>query len=469
MSDFRGTGGTGSGSPDVNLTGNLTVALVLTVVGNAILQAITGTSLVLTGALTAASATIAGAIGSATATFQGVTATLTGLLSAGSAAFAGAITSVTNITASGTLQANVVSGNAITNIDGRMSPYSGMGFKNRFSNPRFLVNQRVYSTSTAANRIADRWTWSPTLTAGSCTAALLPSTTSDYKGNKVRFTCTTINTSPGAADVTFFRTAIEGNVISDWYLGTAGAKTVTLRFRANASVACKVVLIFRNAANNRYFAFPITIAAGSTIYSFQLPLDTTGTWAIDNTIGFDCFIVLQAGSSFTGAAIGAWTAGTSKFVSATTDCDLMGTAAKWVEFEDFGIETGNSETLYEVRPYWVELIHCMRYFEKSYDQGTAIGTATNTGAVFTFLPVTAAVSNLSMQGLYKVNKRVSTPTINVYSTGTGTVSQIRDATSSADKAATVIIVGETSFLASAVWPAVSINAQMQWTSEAELI
>jgi hypothetical protein len=45
------------------------------------------------------------------------------------------------------------------------------------------------------------------------------------------------------------------------------------------------------------------------------------------------------------------------------------------------LEVGTVATPFEHRPYGTELSLCQRYFEKSYNQDTAVGTVTTNGAV----------------------------------------------------------------------------------------
>jgi hypothetical protein len=71
-----------------------------------------------------------------------------------------------------------------------------------------------------------------------------------------------------------------------------------------------------------------------------------------------------------------------------------------------------------------ELADCQRYFEKSYDQATALGTATTNGCI-NYALVSDGGSNALVTVLYKVVKRKATPnSITVYSSPTGTAGKI---------------------------------------------
>jgi hypothetical protein len=62
-----------------------------------------------------------------------------------------------------------------------------------------------------------------------------------------------------------------------------------------------------------------------------------------------------------------------------------------------------------------ELAACQRYFETSYDAGTALGTATETGMVGNYWNVSSNQTGYMGQNvLYKVSKRITAPTITIY-------------------------------------------------------
>jgi hypothetical protein len=109
-----------------------------------------------------------------------------------------------------------------------------------------------------------------------------------------------------------------------------------------------------------------------------------------------------------------------------------------IEFTGMQLELGGQATPYEYRPISDELALCQRYYEKSYDIGTAPGTATSTGNI-DFYGSSDATSNVVVTVPYKVTKRIIPATITFYNTsgaastwsyrrngasGTGTASSI---------------------------------------------
>lgn len=79
------------------------------------------------------------------------------------------------------------------------------------------------------------------------------------------------------------------------------------------------------------------------------------------------------------------------------------------------LEVGSTATSFDYRPYGTELQLCQRYFEKSYDTGTAVGTNTSTNAVYNY-GSTDQFSSLVASVPFKVEKRAS-PTMTGYQTG----------------------------------------------------
>jgi hypothetical protein len=110
-----------------------------------------------------------------------------------------------------------------------------------------------------------------------------------------------------------------------------------------------------------------------------------------------------------------------------------------------------------------ELVLCQRYYEKSYDLETAIGTITNVGArKIDRMNLTAAQSSPNMYVTRKRGPAVGT----VYSPVTGTVNRVRDLSSSSDTVASVdnVFLGEMGFIVDFT----SVNgAPYSWHFEAD--
>jgi hypothetical protein len=144
-------------------------------------------------------------------------------------------------------------------------------------------------------------------------------------------------------------------------------------------------------------------------------------------------------------------------------------SGKHVYLADAQLEIGPKCTTIEKRSYEYELALCQRYYEKSYDIGTAIGTVTTIGAAGWTSSLGSAYSP-SMH--FKVRKRTA-PTITVYSTQNGSSGYVASYNGSesfnANCSATVTHAGENGFIVyySSGWSS-SYTWRCQYVADAEL-
>jgi len=133
------------------------------------------------------------------------------------------------------------------------------------------------------------------------------------------------------------------------------------------------------------------------------------------------------------------------------------------------LERGNVATPHEARPYGEELGLCQRYYEKSYNLGTAIGTATNAGAYMSTGNMGASTTSYILTALrFQVRKRAA-PTILTYDKAGTAGKMTRDnvGVGASSENASVDHIGETG----ARLYCTGSNAQMilfHYTADAEL-
>jgi hypothetical protein len=112
-----------------------------------------------------------------------------------------------------------------------------------------------------------------------------------------------------------------------------------------------------------------------------------------------------------------------------------------------------------------ELAACQRYFEKSYNQATAVGATNNYDSAVLF---DNAGGGTRHNVQLKVVKR-SAPTITYYNPETGTSGQIRNTTTSGNvTASAAIYIGQGSFNTDGGIIGTSDYGVYQWTASAEL-
>jgi hypothetical protein len=134
------------------------------------------------------------------------------------------------------------------------------------------------------------------------------------------------------------------------------------------------------------------------------------------------------------------------------------------------VEKGSIATPFEQRPIGTELALCQRYYEKSYDLGTALGTSTIVGAFFSgsAAPTTGYIVTSVP---YKVSKRKSSPTLSIWDTMTGASGKVtRETYGSSQQSVTGSLdgSGENSFRALSSSGANANGISFHWASEAEL-
>jgi len=177
------------------------------------------------------------------------------------------------------------------------------------------------------------------------------------------------------------RQQVEGFNFADFGFGTAAASSVTLSFWVRSNLTGTFGGSLRNSASNRSYPFTYAIAAANTWEQKTVTIagDTTGTWiGATSGIGVSLNFSLGAGATFSGTA-GAWAG--ANYTSATSATSVVGNSGNILYITGVQLEKGTAATSFNARPYGTELALCQRYYCKSYETGTAPGSATALGIV----------------------------------------------------------------------------------------
>jgi hypothetical protein len=289
-------------------------------------------------------------------------------------------------------------------------------FKNRIINGAMVIDQRnagaSMSTASGSNFFTvDRWKTNYTQTskytiqqnAGSVTP---PAGFSKYLGATSSSAYSVV-----AGDFFLFRQPIEGFNTADFAWGTASAATVTLSFWVRSSLTGTFGGSICNNGDTRSYPFTYTVSVANTWEqkTVTIPGDTSGTWETGSSAGVVITFGLGVGSTYSGTA-NAW-AGTA-YYSATGATSVVGTNGATFYITGVQLEKGSTATSFDYRPYGTELVLCQRYFEMSYDIGTAPATATTTGIRYTANGISGAVPGAGGV-VFQVQKR-SAPTVATY-------------------------------------------------------
>lgn len=318
--------------------------------------------------------------------------------------------------------------------------------KNYIVNGAMMVSQENGSTAvTAAGSYPVDQFFIDYAMGGTLTAAQIASVTPSGSPNRLRVAVTAADASVAAGDIVYLAQRIEGLRVADLLFGTASAKTITVQFgvKAPAGTYC---LVITNASSNRSYVSEYVISAGEAntdvVKSVTVPGDTSGTWAKDNTSGIQVRFCLMAGSTFQQAA-GSW--GTGNVAGSSNQFNFMGTLSNVFELFDVGLYEGAAAPAFQVPDFSSELALCMRYWEKSYDYATALGSVTLTNCSGFFVNGLSASTQGGFTITFQARKRATAPGLQAYSPNTGAAGQAYDAQANVDRAATLDLAGDRGF------------------------
>lgn len=323
--------------------------------------------------------------------------------------------------------------------------------KNAIINGDYRINQRLFSsTTTSATYGFDRWT---TFIAGDGTCTYSAQTFTAGTAPVVGYEAINFARLLTASQTTSAVASRLEQSIED--VRTFANQTITISFWAKAASGTPKIAVEMTQGFG---------SGGSTsvnTYAGQVTLSTS--WAR--------YSVTVAIPSISGKTIGTGSALITRlYVSAGSDFNAR-TGSLGIQNNTFDIwgvqvESGSTATPFQTATGSLEgeLAACQRYYEKSYDQATALGTSTNTGAS----AGTRASGGWATPIRFAVTKR-STPTVTVYSTATGTSARIRNRDAGSDEVASASDIGQTGLPnVSGTGGTAGVLYTWQWEASAEL-
>ena len=245
--------------------------------------------------------------------------------------------------------------------------------------------------------------------------------------NSLKFDCTTADSSP---DYVVFFQLLEGQDLQQVQKGTSSAQKLTASFYVRSSKTGTYQVNIRDLDNNRLVGASYAISSADTweYKTVTFPADTTGTFDNDVNASLQLEWWLAAGSDYTGGAVPtAWEARVNTDRAAALNVAIGASTADDFYITGIQLEVGEKATEFSHEPFSVTLAKCQRYFETSYPPGTSVGSVSAT-APTAYNTVTGFFR--SWQD-FKVTKR-ATPTVNFYSSDTGTVDKLYNAHTTSD-------------------------------------
>ena len=248
----------------------------------------------------------------------------------------------------------------------------------------------------------------------------------DGFGHSLKLTTTTAEGSVGADDaLRAIEYRIEGQDIQQLNYGSSSAQKVTLSFYVKSSLTgTYAVSLKASSATDRVISSTYTISSANTWERKTLTFDGDTSVAItnDNANRLTIFFCAGSGSDFTSTDSTSWIDYVSTGLHFGQTAQLQNTLNATWQITGVQLEVGEQATPFEHRSFGEELGLCQRYYQKSYDYGTAIGASTTIGAIFS--RIGTSVSNQPVQVVFPVSMR-GEPTDTIYSLA-GTAGSVSD-------------------------------------------
>ena len=323
--------------------------------------------------------------------------------------------------------AKIADGDVTTvKIDDEAVTLAKMGFnsfrKNTIINGDMNVWQRGTSFAAIANgaACADRWIYQKS---GAMVHDISRSTdvpTVAQAGRLFNYSllvdCTTADAAIAAGDFCWIRQAVEGY---NWL--PLAQRACVLSFWVKATKTGTYCAWFLNGGSDRAFISEYTVLASDTWEKKTILLTASpsaGTWDYTTGAGVYVGFTLAVGSTRHTTA-GSWQAG--DFQGTANQVNACDDTANNFRITGVQLEAGSVATEFEYLTFQDVLALCQRYFEKSYNQSTALNTGDDIGVS----SVSTHVADTRRWGRdrYRVTKR-ATPTVTVYSQADGAAGNV---------------------------------------------
>jgi hypothetical protein len=232
--------------------------------------------------------------------------------------------------------------------------------------------------------------------------------------NSTKVLCTTADASPAAGDELYFEQRIEGQNLQQVKKGTAAAEQLTLSFWVKANVTGTYIAWLLDNDNTRSISASYTISTSATWEkkTITFPADTTGAFDNDNALSLVVRWYLGVGSNYTSGTLGTTWASRVNANTAVGQVNLASATNNYWQITGIQLEVGATATPFEFKPFAQDLEECQRYYEKSYPNATAPGTANTANFGINGFSTSSAQKYVS-PGMWKVTKRAN-PDVTVY-------------------------------------------------------
>ena len=261
----------------------------------------------------------------------------------------------------------------------------------------------------------DRFIFEAGNTAGRLT--MTQETISDLSGftKAIKLACTTADTSIAADEFLMLGQRFEGQDLQQLKKGTSDAEKVTVSFYVKGNANATYTLELRDNDNSRSNSQEFSVTTSWNRVSMTFDGDTSGALDNDSGLSLKCNIWLHGGSTYTGGThtSNTWHGTTNQRVG-DNQTSFFDSTDRTFFVTGWQVELGSQATPFEHLSIGEILILCERYFESSYNVGTAPAADTSKGLKTTdTMAGDTTTSYLAHQLEYRTIKRAN-PTVTVY-------------------------------------------------------
>ena len=307
-----------------------------------------------------------------------------------------------------------------------------VGARNFIINGNMAVSQRSSSTSGvtstgyhACDRFKFLYTDAGTWTVSQSTDA------PDGFANSFKVECTTAKSSLASNSRLFILQHLEGQNLQQLKKGTSAAESITLSFYVRTNKTGTYQVHVEDNDNIRIIGSTYTVSSANTWQKVTVTLagDTTGALDNDNGDSFAVFFALVAGTdNSSGAVPTAWEAKTNADRGAGLNVNLADATSNYWQMTGLQMEVG-SATPFEHESFGKTLVKCQRYFQKSYNHDTALGSTGANG----YFQWRRDGGNRALIPMHTSMR--DAPTATAFNQSTGTSGQYRDASTNSNNTA----------------------------------
>jgi hypothetical protein len=290
--------------------------------------------------------------------------------------------------------------------------------------------------------------------------------------NSWKVTVSTPETSVDANEVLTLQHRMEGQNLQHLKKGTSDAESVTLSFWVKGSVTGTYIVNVNDDDNGRMIAKSYTINSADTWEYKTLTFagDTTGSLDNDSNQSMTLRFFLGAGTDYTSGTLATDWATATTADRAVGQTNIITTSGATFQITGVQLEVGSVATPFEHRSFGEELAMCERYFQKSYNYASPLGSTNDVGCVMGRL--NDAVLHRGDLGARFSTRMRSDPTVTGYSLN-GTVDNVSDCGTSYSHNANVSItairkMGQTGWAVVSVGTSTNDIVGLHYTAEAEL-